>query len=306
VEDAVSAFYAFSATFFEVTPSLIQQLFRLDFKSATAVLRSVCASLIADRSTPLGVLAGAITEIFDTLQFVSHPEQLTLVDIMAALMAHFRTIVKSPRASRMDRQYFSSALLSYFGGVWLTGRLDEALALTYDAMQYDSSPLEADGSEDRCDWLICRSFILYDLGRFDEAEGVLQVSADGDYHQSYSFDLFYPLVRSRILRRKGKTQQALHLLAKRTTPPYLLVNWDDILVIELVGVHLDLGNSHQALELAVQAVALCRHQAASSHGWRTNYILSGPSIFSRIVSQQRAATRKASQPFWRRPHCFCR
>ncbi|KAJ7141149.1 hypothetical protein C8R44DRAFT_241542 [Mycena epipterygia] len=259
VEDAVYAFYASSVTFVEATSSLIQCFFISHFDRATMVLRKVGASLIANPSVSPGVLAGAVIEIFDTLQLVSHSEQSSLLEVMTDLIRHLCTLVGSQQASWKTRQHFTFALSSYFCIAWLGGRLDEALVLTYEAIKcLRSGSDNEEGDEELCDWLLCRSFILFDLGRFPEAAGVLQDIADDDIRRYTFVNFYHSLVRSRILRQFGKADEALHLLSERTSAVYPQYRENYGLLIELADIHLDLGNSRQALRDAERVVALYR------------------------------------------------
>ncbi|KAJ6526941.1 hypothetical protein DFH09DRAFT_1414639 [Mycena vulgaris] len=256
VKEAIWAFYVSDSppeAVYPISP-LVQNFFVKYFDLANAVLQKVVKSLTTDLCSNPKILSFAIAKISDTLSSVSIPQQLILLDTLTELIAHFRTLVIS-QASQEDRNYFTYALWWYCWALWLPGRLGEALAITHEAIQCIRSK-KAEHTSELDDWLLDQAFIMFDMGRIVDASRVLEginVSDKNDGDPGY-FDYF---VRSHLLRRTGKYQEAALLLADSVEEEDQEIE-DRIASVDLAAVHLELGQFQAAVEYADKAVAVFR------------------------------------------------
>ncbi|KAJ7860318.1 hypothetical protein B0H13DRAFT_2282679, partial [Mycena leptocephala] len=137
MEDAIRTVYASTCLPEAVFPvsSLIRHLFENHFDLTHAVLRSVVKSLISNPDTAPNIVSFAVAKISDTLS-TSLPQQmiprhqLILLDNLADLVTYMRAIA---RISKKNEDFYLYALWWYCWGLWLPGRLSEALAITQEA-----------------------------------------------------------------------------------------------------------------------------------------------------------------------------
>ncbi|KAJ7140912.1 hypothetical protein C8R44DRAFT_866590 [Mycena epipterygia] len=267
MEDAIRSFYASTSSPEDVCPisPLVHDFFVQDFDLAQTLLRRVVESLMADRRSIQAsrTLAFTVVKISDTLSSVSRSQQSILLEIITELIAHFRTIIESPRASQKYTDYFVYALWWYCWALWSPGRLGEALAITHEAIHNIRSSSEEDKdaiNAEMDDWLLDQAFILFDMGQISEANRVLDTldSVNGDGGDQ---ECFYSLVRSHTLRQMGRHKEALLVLADadqiQGTERY-------IVAAEIAAINLDLGRFQVAIDRADKVVAACRISMAGA------------------------------------------
>ncbi|KAJ7671204.1 hypothetical protein B0H17DRAFT_1209058 [Mycena rosella] len=251
MEDAIWGFYVSDClpeAIYPVSP-LVQYFFVEYFDLAHAILRKAVKSLSETSSDPK-ILSFAVAKISDTVSSVSGPQQLILLDTTAELVTHFRTIIKSSGSSQNHGNFFIYALWWYCWALWFPGRLAEALEITEEAIRYIRAGSGHENRAELDDWLLDQAFILFDMGRILDASRLLETLDASDENDS-DHGYFYCFLRSHVLRRTGRYEEASILLTE--------VDRDQqierfIANVDLAAVNLDLGHLQAAIKCAEDVV----------------------------------------------------
>ncbi|KAJ7031041.1 hypothetical protein C8F04DRAFT_1365002 [Mycena alexandri] len=250
IEKAIFAVYASNSPPEVVYPisSLIQYFFANDFDRTSTVLRRVLKSLKNTLGGPANIVSFAVAKLSDILPVVRLPHQVIILDIIAELVTHLRVIVyKSPK----NTDCFLYALWWQFWGWWFAGCLEQALAVSHEAIHLIST-----NNKDVSDWVLDQAFVLFEMGHTGDAYEVLEKipsaedGADDD-------NRFYTFVHSHILRRMGRNQEALLFLTEMSTRSISQLG-SRIIATDMAAVKLSLDQLNPALQCAETAVLLCR------------------------------------------------
>ncbi|KAJ7762574.1 hypothetical protein B0H16DRAFT_1719026 [Mycena metata] len=252
VEKAIVAVYTSSSPPEVVYPisSLIQYFFANDFDHTATVLRRVLKSL---RNTPGGtaqIVSFAVAKLSDILPAVGLPHQVIILDVIAELVTHLRAIVcESPK----NTDFLLYALWWQFWSLWFAGRLEEALAVTHEAIRSISA-----NNQDSFDWVLDQAFVLFEMGHTVDADVVLEKILPAD--EGDDDNGFYTFVRSHVLRRMDRNQDALVVLTELSASGANELG-SRIVAADLAAVKLSLGQLNPALQCAETAVIVCREEA---------------------------------------------
>ncbi|KAF7357936.1 Tetratricopeptide repeat family [Mycena venus] len=259
VNDAVQAFY--TCPWQTSTTPLIRNIFITHFEEAIGVLRE---TVINDSTT----IIWDLYSILDILSFVTKPRQLALLKLMTKII---RQLLVQPGAWEQWSLYI---LNSPFVELWRFGLLDDALEVSNQGIQYLSlSPKIADNMNAS---LLDQAFLLCDMGRILEAVQLTQkvekmlpgTALEGPTDVGYWLPC---IIKTRILRRAGRNQEALRLLASGVADGGRRYLTDDsdifefylyFLLVELATIQGILGCPGGALQDAERAVSACRGKVA--------------------------------------------
>ncbi|KAJ7633433.1 hypothetical protein DFH06DRAFT_692295 [Mycena polygramma] len=266
MEDAIRAVYASPSRPQEVhsISPLIEHFFIHQFNLTHMVLRNVTKSLINTPACDPSILAFAIAKISDTLSPVYLPHQMVhqhdefMLGNLAELVTSFRMIVGM---SQKHRDFFLYALWQYCWGLWLVGRLEEALDITHQAIELIRSSHKTTAELVLNDWIPDQVFMLFELGRIADAHNLLDTIAASDEEDNER--AFCGFVHSHILRRMGKHQEALLVLTHIRGAGQLEGN---ILAADIAMVELNLNESQSAAACAEKTVIACRASLAEMTG----------------------------------------
>jgi tetratricopeptide (TPR) repeat protein len=257
IEDVVWAFYTFPS---HPSDHLIQNIFITHFDEAIVILQDVVEKLYSNTITIKWVLH----TIDNIVLFLSTPNQLALLQVLARTIEHFGTILASQGSDwEWDLCYLFDPI---FRHLWRTGLLNDTLQVCEQVIKYLDSRFKSDNVTVAAGyWRLNRHFILCDMGRYSDAIGLVQqatiASAPG------GFFLHPYIIQIRILRRTGRNQEALQLLRKgvaTSRQKYWTVDVQvfhlglDFLFAEFAATWGYISNGEKALKHAERAVAARR------------------------------------------------
>ncbi|KAF7357867.1 Tetratricopeptide repeat family [Mycena venus] len=255
-EDAVRAYYTHPSHTFDL---LMRNIFVTHFKQAVQVLQETVEEL----SLKSDIIPWALYTVVDIVPLVSKTESITLLQIMTKKIPHLGTILAHWRHD--FRWLFDFILIPIFVHLWSAGLLDDALAEWDGVIAYFRSCSNADAEVNARQWQfqLSQPFVLCDMGKIPSAIAIIQQT--DMILQDWVCSLLRCLIRTRILRRTGRNQEALQMLKRERTRywpdegqvfnPYLC-----FLPAELAAVWDIVGRPDIALKEAERAVATCRRK----------------------------------------------
>ncbi|KAJ6594534.1 hypothetical protein B0H19DRAFT_1247197 [Mycena capillaripes] len=212
IEDAIRAYYISSYT----ADLLIRNIFISHFSEAIVVLREVVENLSVESITIQWVLY-SISDIFP---FVSDSNRATLLRFAKNVIGHFDTILICEGSDWEG--FIDGTLEPIFRYFWRVGLFDDALAECEQIIKYLQSCSNADDAvvERLREFRINQHFVLFDMGRVSDAIAMIQQTGTNDSdlvvpvvpvgtNLNVNFSLHPCIIRSRILRRTGRHQEAL-------------------------------------------------------------------------------------------------
>ncbi|KAJ7236916.1 hypothetical protein C8J57DRAFT_128916 [Mycena rebaudengoi] len=254
VEDAVRAFYISPASRSSTLSFFIVYLFHLRFDLAIAVLREVVSSLLSEPSTNWDALEATLYSARHLAE-LTPPQISSVLEILANIVAHARRSIKFLPSSQYWH-HFDNVLSDYCWILWEAGCLHDALSITDEGIQLTTLSAKEEGS-----WFVFRALIFVDLGRFSDAENARR---DAEKRLDTSDVRWFPtFVSSVLLRRTGKSNEALNLLAQAFSEVVLGAEsrWlAYFLLADVASTQLEVGQTQRALESAERAVVKCRER----------------------------------------------
>ncbi|KAJ7069104.1 hypothetical protein C8F01DRAFT_1226579 [Mycena amicta] len=296
IEDAVQAFYTrpwSGAPAFVV----IRNIFVDHFDQANVALRHVVTASLA--VWPLenheGHLYGLFEGIGTTILFVTPPQKATLLELMAEIINHFRTMATGfpmSSSSHTNERLFTTCLDWYCWVLWAVGMLTEALEVIEESIQYLQSVLSMAGIRHRwhvdhgtCYWVLLRGLIFYEMGKIPEAIIAVQEAATISAvplmpgNENDIVLLLYLLIQTRILQRTGQDNSTFCFSQTMTMVKKLEedeINWGfhvnlnfHFLLVDcatLWGCHI--GQVQKAQQEAERATVACRQQIVNQSAHR--------------------------------------
>ncbi|KAJ6594571.1 hypothetical protein B0H19DRAFT_65460 [Mycena capillaripes] len=270
IEDAVWAFYRLPWRSTVIHP-LIQSIFVTDFEQAIPVLQEAvvtsCSDQYLDLSTTQWILYSTLD--LDILPLLSRSDGVTMLRILTKTIAHLGPMIVHFLSNSYDA--LADAVTKPFSQqLWAVGLFDDALAVSNYRIQYLGSPSESNVTNNLGLCLLERAFILCDLGQVLEAIQVAQQTETMTLDPENDAGLFvHPyIIKTRILKRTGRNQEALQLLKKGVANGCRKYWTDDgqnfdiafYLLVERAAAWGHVGKPKKALKHAERAVAACRKE----------------------------------------------
>ncbi|KAF8149226.1 hypothetical protein K438DRAFT_1866632 [Mycena galopus ATCC 62051] len=293
----------------------IKNIFFDHFDEVAPILRTAVSNFLVDGSSyPVFEFPFYLPDILPVL---SRAQQVILLQIEAERIQKMRLVAKARAHSRWDQYDFLHGLDTWLLGQWLLGCLAEALAVADEIVEHLRVWSLSPYTEDAVEFgfgsphpQISRSFILLDMGLFDEAIKAVQLTktilsactghmnlyAKGDF-------LHHCTIQTRVLVRTGRNQEALQFLrrtmlevGKRTWTQgnTFLSYFFHLLLVELAVVRGHVGQVELALKEAQRAVAVCRKAVVKKcdryyldHGHQQHVLLHSLTTLSNCLASVR-------------------
>ncbi|KAJ7349051.1 hypothetical protein DFH08DRAFT_864237 [Mycena albidolilacea] len=256
IEDAVRAFFTFPS---QPSDHLIQNIFITHFNETIAILQDV----VEKSDSNVNTIQWILDTIIESIGFLSTCHRVALLQMSARTIKHFGAILTS-RGS--DWQCALDLFDPITCDLWRAGLLDNALQVCEQVIKYLDSRFKSDNVTVAAGyWRLNCHFILYDMGRFSDAIGLVQQATIASVPEA--FFLLPCIVQTRILRHAGRNQEALQLLRKGVAAGCQKYWTDNVKVFNL---HLNflfaeyaaawghMDNPEGALKHAERAVVACQ------------------------------------------------
>ncbi|KAJ6531560.1 hypothetical protein DFH09DRAFT_136674 [Mycena vulgaris] len=243
----------------DVTP-LIKDIFRTKFQQAMSALYQITSQLIINPQSNPEILDWVLDDVSnDILPLVTRSQQLVLMEIMAKIVEHLRTVTTiSPLQTE-------SVFMNFSFGLWQAGLLDDARRLC-DEGEYLWHNRKNEHPDILSELLIRRTFILWDMGEIPQArEAAHEVKAVME--ASPANVLHHCMIWKRTLQRTGRNREALKLLTHVVCREVDRLRVDDhpylrcyarLLLADLAAIRGRTGQLGHALQDAERALAVCR------------------------------------------------
>ncbi|KAJ6526296.1 hypothetical protein DFH09DRAFT_1285981 [Mycena vulgaris] len=203
IEDVIRA-YPWD-TWRDVAP-LIKDIFGAKFQQAMSALYQITSQLIINPQSNPKILDWILDDVSnEILPLVTRSQQLVLMEIMAKIVEHLRTVTTtSPPPTEC-------VLVDFSHGLWQAGLLDDAKRLC-DEGEYLWRSRKNEDPAILSVFLMRRTFILWDMGEIPQAmEAAHKVKAVME--ASPANVLHHYMIWKRILERTGRNWEALKLLS---------------------------------------------------------------------------------------------
>ncbi|KAJ7140988.1 hypothetical protein C8R44DRAFT_239819 [Mycena epipterygia] len=276
IEDAIWAAFYFGPWEWTFSP-LIKGIFIGHFDQAAATLQEIISSMMQNPSSDSTTLDWALNHIsFDILPVVPHPKQVILLELIAKNVGHFQEITKFPETAS-EKRSFSIILSHHFGGLWFAGLLNDALAISDEALKCLRPTLNTDEGnssmlDQLCYWHVFRTVVFFDMGQIDQA---IQAAHEAktmypDLEQMEDYFPAFCMIQTQILQHTVRHQEALQML-QRLIPILKAAKksherlWH-ILLAEFAAVRGHTGQLGKAVKDAEKAVSACQKDMTDVEG----------------------------------------
>ncbi|KAJ7640783.1 hypothetical protein DFH06DRAFT_622303 [Mycena polygramma] len=209
IRDVVHAFYGFRWQ--SATNCVVYNTFITHFEPAAAALRELVEQACSVKSPDLATIDWVLYSTLDILPRMPHSSRVVLLLTLVNGIKHLGQIL----AGNTLDSLLCHMTTSFLRELWRVGMLESALAVSFHRIEYLSG-----ASSDEVDLhsaALDQAFILCDMGRIPEATQTVQQLriALADSVEITEMDKLCLILQTRILKRMGRTEEALKILRKR-------------------------------------------------------------------------------------------